>query len=182
MHARLHILYLAGGVVPVHESFSIIALATPTGGVSKGWLSNDVLQLFHFFTLQTADSDAMNIVSTAVPTCPSFIIEKLAMVRAALTSAAADAASPLYRPNTHDDGSEAPTSLSLRQMLRAARRAAASLHNSTQHQPLPAIIGEFLEAALMTEFMPRAERAAVCVCMYDVVTLDACLAGAVHPA
>ena len=51
--------------------------------------------------------------------------------------------------------------LSMRQIIRAARRAATANFEESTEDERAEDIGNSLEAALMTEFMPRAERASV---------------------
>jgi MoxR-like ATPase len=184
-------------VYPVHPSFRVIGLAVPRERRSRRWLTNEVMQMFHFFIMsQKSKIDLKPFIHAAVPLCPINIIEKLVSTRRSLLEAASDKGSPLWVgsddiaqeqyknirtiedtyviPNTNpyndknngdnddDDIDELPagaqaTILSLRQILRVARRASAAPKGTD----LSSDVGATLEAALMTEFMPRPERSAV---------------------
>ena len=195
----------------VHPGFRIVALAVPRGSRDRRWLSNEIMQLFHFFVMPLAltsietNSHLVPHILATVPSCPRAIAEKLVKVRNLLFSAACDKSSPLWvgsddiaqqqyknirtvedtyvLPNTIPDALAASsnevkttggqsdvnyvhkylpagvhaTTLSLRQIFRAARRAAAS----PERTDLDLDIGGTLDASLMTEFMPRAEGVAV---------------------
>ena len=231
-------------VHPVHPSFRILGLGIPTSRRGKTWLSNEVMQLFHFFSLPRM-TKFYDVVSKTVPNCPPTIIVKLVNVRENLLAAANDSSSPLWvdggpvaanienidtdesiptytvrfldgevrkgvrleqmkllngAVNEYQVGSKvaakaggwtryyegeiasidaAPESrrdianseersaanssqavtLSLRQILRAARRVSFNYNLRLEEQLED--VGNGLESALMTEFMPRSERAAV---------------------
>ena len=184
-------------VYPVHPSFRVVGLAVPREKVARRWLTNEVMQMFHFFVMsQTTKVHLVPYIQAAVPLCPIKVVEQLVHVRTSLLRAANDKGSPLWvgsediakeqyknirtvedtyvLPNTNPYNShekqilednvalELPagaqaTILSLRQILRIARRASAAPKGTD----LNADVGATLEAALMTEFMPRPERSAV---------------------
>ena len=110
----------------IHPAFRILALATPSP--PKGWLSNEVLQLFHFFH-QDGLADLSPVLAAVALEAPALRARLLAL-RRHLAEAALDRGSPLYC-----DG-PAVCTLSLRGMLRCLR------------------LGGGLRAALMVDLMP----------------------------
>jgi MoxR-like ATPase len=77
------------GIFPVHPGFRILALATPP---SRGqpWLTNEVLHLFHFFTLQmdmTSEEGrghTTNLVQSVVPSLAENVAPTLSIFAAKL--------------------------------------------------------------------------------------------------
>jgi MoxR-like ATPase len=169
----------AANVRPVHPAFCILCLAAPperkgAGGGSR-WLTNEILQLFHYFSVAppvplaaaaaaarggaAADpyavevakekmvaaeykfgiSHTVAIVGAAVPECPKSLAMRLARARGALRALSDDATN------------QVSATLTLRHVLRIARRALA----------FPDELGATVESAVMSSFMPPAERAAV---------------------
>ena len=88
----------ARNVAVVHPSFRVLGLAVPRDCRSRRWLSNEVMQLFHFFVLPGLSSEILLTphVGRAVPHCPSSIVESLVRVRSLLLAAAVDPGSPLW--------------------------------------------------------------------------------------
>ncbi|CAK9041109.1 von Willebrand factor A domain-containing protein 8 [Durusdinium trenchii] len=130
-----------------HPKFRVLALATPQRH-AKGWLSNEILQLFHFFTLPRR-AELLPVVSASVPHCPRAVAERLLQLRTSLLTASQDSSSPLWSGSSPMDlqGAMTPTvMLSLRSLLRAARLAAESSE-----------IADYLQS----DFLPLAERTAV---------------------
>lgn len=190
----------------VHPSFRVVGLAVPRERRTRRWLTNEVMQIFHFFVLpHNSNVNLRPFVQSSAPACPADIVDKLVGVRRDLYRAAKDKGSPLWvgsdevaqtqyknirtvedtyvLPNTatttttttttsqsgeeesliieEEEEEELPagaqaTVLSLRQILRVAKRAGAAPPGTN----LDSDVGATLEAALMTEFMPRAERTA----------------------
>jgi hypothetical protein len=181
-------------VRPVHPAFRILCLAAPpektAGGGAKRWLTNEVLQLFHFFAITppvppaaavpasleeasvyakdenntdvyvaaTApyESEKSNqlmlvaeykfgvahtaaIVRSAVPECSTSLALRLARARGGL------------KRLSEEGGNQVSATLTLRHVLRIARRALT----------FPDELGATVESAVMSSFMPPAERAAV---------------------
>ena len=166
-------------VRPIHPAFRILGLADPSCQRSRRWLTNEVMQLFHYFTLPPI-VDFVPLVTKAIPACPLSIVEKLVMLRKKLLDAARDATSPLWVDLGHSirrsesDESESEevrgpsatisvqaVSLSLRQIIRSARRASTVNVDAMKESKHLSDVADALESALMTEFMPVAERAAV---------------------
>jgi MoxR-like ATPase len=160
----------AAKVRPVHPAFRILCLAAPAERKgAKRWLSNEVLQLFHFFSIAppvplvaaaaTVATDSVDpyveemtsaeykfgvshtvaIVRGAVPECPPSLAIRLARARGAL------------KRLSEEGGNQVSATLTLRHVLRIARRAL----------PFPDELGATVESAVMSSFMPPAERAAV---------------------
>lgn len=178
------------GLRRVHPAFRVVGLAIPRAAKNRKWLSNEVLQLFHFFVMSCVGEvvDFAPFVQATVPNCPASIVTSLVRVRRLLRAAAVDRGSPLWvgsddqtRPEQFMDherdylkipdaaldcdsvcdsplppGAE-PIALSLRSILRAARRAATAPANVNANVD----VGTSVEAALMADFMPLPERAAV---------------------
>jgi len=185
----------------VHPSFRVVGLAVPRERRTRRWLTNEVMQMFHFFVMpHNSNVNLRPFVQSSAPACPADIVDKLVGVRRDLFRAAKDKGSPLWvgsdevaqtqyknirtvedtyvLPNTanttsqsgeedeesliiEEEEEELPagaqaTVLSLRQILRVAKRAGAAPPGTN----LDSDVGATLEAALMTEFMPRAERSA----------------------
>ena len=144
------------GLRCTHPTFRLIALATPNDSRSRSWLTNEALQLFHFFTLPP-QPDLLAVVK-AVPNCPEPVVRSLLRVRQLLYEASQDSSSALWAGNrgqVHVGSSL--VMLSLRSILRAARTAAAA----PASVDIASEIGEYLHSALMTDFMPLAESTAV---------------------
>ena len=141
----------------VHPSFRIVGLAVPRERSTRRWLTNEVMQMFHFFVMsQNSNLDLKPFVGASVPSCPKRVVNQLVNIRTDLLKAAVDKGSPLWvgsdeiaqtqyknigtnedvmvLPNTAPNkieteadtiipaGAQA-TILSLRQILRTARRA-----------------------------------------------------------
>eukprot|EP00913_Durusdinium_trenchii_P006748 g6344.t1 len=109
-----------------HPKFRVLALATPQRH-AKGWLSNEILQLFHFFTLPRR-AELLPVVSASVPHCPRAVAERLLQLRTSLLTASQDSSSPLWSGSSPMDlqGAMTPTvMLSLRSLLRHALRPGA---------------------------------------------------------
>ena len=141
-------------VLPIAAGFGVIALALPG---SKLWITPEHLGMFHFVAIPSAsDLEVTQVLQAAVPACPDAVKHALLLTRQGLREAVADAGSALW---TDEDGAagEPRQMLSLRMVLRAARRAAAA----PDGQNLMADAGSCVWHALMTDFMPRPERAAV---------------------
>lgn len=140
------------GTRVTHPSFRMVALATPPR--AKGWLTNEVLQLFHFFVLPR-NVDLQPVLSRSVPLCPHDLLQRLLQLRTRLLEASLDAGSPLWSGQNPLDtqGAIHPiVTLSLRSLLRAARVATG---NTTQD------VADYLQSALMMDFMPPNESAAL---------------------
>jgi len=147
----------ARNVQVVHPSFRIVGLAVPRERSTRRWLTNEVMQMFHFFIMsQNSNLDLKPFVGASVPSCPKRVVNQLVNIRTDLLKAAVDKGSPLWvgsdeiaqtqyknigtnedvmvLPNTAPNkieteadtiipaGAQA-TILSLRQILRTARRA-----------------------------------------------------------
>ena len=80
---------------PVHPSFRILGLAAPPDARGRRWLSNEVMQLFHFFHLPF-EQNIHSIVSNTVPECPQEVVNKLVEIREKLIESAIDPGSPLW--------------------------------------------------------------------------------------
>ena len=141
----------------VHPSFRVVGLAVPRERRTRRWLTNEVMQMFHFFVMsQNSNLDLKPFVGASVPSCPKRVVNQLVNIRTDLLKAAVDKGSPLWvgsdeiaqtqyknigtnedvmvLPNTAPNkieteadtiipaGAQA-TILSLRQILRTARRA-----------------------------------------------------------
>ena len=104
-------------IFPVHPGFRILALATPPTGEAP-WLTNEMLHLFHFFRLsidltsEEGREHSTALLQAVVPELPAEVPHALATFAAAMGNMEAD------QSNT------VSASVSLRLMLRAARRAA----------------------------------------------------------
>jgi MoxR-like ATPase len=137
-------------VFRVHPSFRVLALATPPQR-AEPWLTNEVLHLFHFFRISMematieGQGHAEQLINTIVPESdPS-------------TSAALAAFGARMEGMESDRSSTVVSAVSLRQMLRLARRSAAhpqELHTS-------------LSNACMLVYMPKAERDAVAAVLQE---------------
>eukprot|EP01048_Picozoa_sp_COSAG05_P002211 COSAG05_NODE_85_length_20698_cov_35.370309_15_plen_739_part_00 len=125
------------GIFCVHPSFRILALATPpTRG--QPWLTNEILHLFHFFRLDLDVRDEVGrehsagLVNSVVPGLDQNVAPILATLAAKLAEVKDDNTSTM-------DGS-----LSVRTMLRVARRTAM----------YPEDLNNAVSMNLMTMFMP----------------------------
>ncbi|CAE7558420.1 unnamed protein product [Symbiodinium sp. CCMP2456] len=143
------------GLRCTHPTFRLVALATPNDAHRRSWLTNEVLQLFHFFTLPL-QPELVPVIAAAVPDCPDRVVRSLLRVRQLLYEASQDSGSSLWT-GTKDDGANPSVMLSLRAILRAARTAAAA----PSTVDIASEIGAYLQSALMTDFMPAAESGAV---------------------
>ena len=137
-----------------HPTFRLVALATPNDAHRRSWLTNEVLQLFHFFTLPV-QPELGPVIAAAVPDCPQRVLRSLLRVRQLLYEASQDSSSSLWTGTK--DGANPSVMLSLRAILRAARTAAAAPSSID----IASEIGAYLQSALMTDFMPAAESGAV---------------------
>ena len=138
------------GIFCVHPSFRILALATPpTRG--QPWLTNEMLHLFHFFQLdmdissETGREHAATLLRSVVPNLSDEVPPKLAAFAANLAEVDADSASTT-------DGS-----MSVRMMLRVARRAVA----------YPDDLSDAVAMNMMTMFMPSHARGMINGLMND---------------
>eukprot|EP00729_Bicosta_minor_P004263 gene4263-23013_t len=120
----------------IHPGFRILALANPPER-SRPWLTNEVMHLFHFFSLDGQAMDAAAIVKAEARRA------KPADLSARMTGLAAELA-----VISADGTNSISANLSLRQMLRVARRSAAY-----PEETVPT-----LASALMLSFMPATER------------------------
>ena len=126
----------ARGIFMVHPSFRIVALATPPTQHTP-WLTNEMLNLFHFFLLEMdVKSDvgrehAASLVESVVPNLSTGMAPKLATLAAKLAMA-------------QEDDDRMQGSMSLRMMLRIARRAAIYAED----------LSDAISMNMMTMFMP----------------------------
>ena len=131
-------------IFPVHPGFRILALATPPTG-SAPWLTNEMMHLFHFFRLSIDMTSAegrdrsTSLIQAVVPGLPAEVPQSLASFASAMGNMEADASNTVS------------AAVSLRLMLRAARRAAV----------YPTDFYNIISAGIMLRFMPAAARAAV---------------------
>jgi MoxR-like ATPase len=141
----------ARGIYRVHPSFCVLALANPPTRQDP-WLNNEVLHLFHFFTVkmdlsstlgQSHNADLLQAIVPGVPRGFADSISTFAMHMERLVE---------------DSLSSVTTPVSLRQMLRMARRAAQ----------YPGEVHSSLYNACMMMYMPRAEKEAV-IALMDTV-------------
>ena len=81
----------------VHPGFRIVGLAVPRERSTRRWLTNEVMQMFHFFVMaQTNNLDLRPFVTAAVPSCPDEVVRQLVDIRTDLLHAAVDKGSPLW--------------------------------------------------------------------------------------
>lgn len=101
----------ARGVARVHPAFRVVGLAIPREKRSARWISNEVLQMFHFFLLPRVgvSVDLTPFVQAAVPACPAPVVRSLVVLRQLLLAAAVDKGSPLW-VGSDDSASAVPLS------------------------------------------------------------------------
>ena len=141
----------ARGIYRVHPSFCVLALANPPTK-QEPWLNNEVLHLFHFFTVEmdlsstSGKSRNIELLQTVVPGVPPEFANALSEFCMHMEQMDEDPLSSVKSP------------VSLRQMLRMARRAAQ----------YPREVHSSLYNACMMMYMPRAEKEAVVALMGTV--------------
>jgi MoxR-like ATPase len=141
----------ARGIYRVHPSFCVLALANPPTRQDP-WLNNEVLHLFHFFTVEMDLSSTVgqgrnaDLLQAIVPGVPRDFAESMSKFAMHMERMGEDPLSSVTSP------------VSLRQMLRMARRAA-------QH---PSELHSSLYNACMMMYMPKTEKEAV-VALMDTV-------------
>ena len=141
----------ARGIFLVHPSFRVLALANPPTK-NDPWLNNEVLHLFHFFDVEmdlvsdVGKSRNVDLLSLIVPGVSTDFANAICEFAMHLEQMDEDPLSSVKSP------------VSLRQMLRMARRAAV----------LPDEVHSSLYNACMMMYMPRAEKEAV-VTLMDTV-------------
>jgi hypothetical protein len=121
----------ARNIFPVHPSFRILCLATPPT-MEAPWLTNEMMNLYHFFTLDvdlTSEQGREHSASLLQSIVSGFQPEISATLSAYASAVGADA-------------------ISLRTMLRIARRTAQ----------YPSDLSEAVSMNMMTMFMPAAAR------------------------
>ena len=143
----------ARGIYRVHPSFCVLALANPPSK-QEPWLNNEVLHLFHYFTvemdLSSSEGKSRNVelLQNIVPGVPEDFANAISEFSMHMEQMDEDPLSSVKSP------------VSLRQMLRMARRAA-------QH---PNEVHSSLYNACMMMYMPRAEKEAT-MSLMDTVGL-----------
>ena len=126
----------AANVHPIHPGFRILALANPPER-SRPWLTNEVMHLFHFFSLDGQAMDVPAIVKASARRAkPADLSARMVGLAAELAIISADGTNSIS------------ADLSLRQMLRVARRSVE----------YPEETVATLASALMLSFMPSTER------------------------
>jgi hypothetical protein len=102
----------ARNVHPIHPNFRILALATLPER-TRPWLTNEVMHLFHYFSLDGQAIDPVAVVKAATPAInPRGLAEQMEVLAAKLTEISEDGTNSIA------------ADLSLRQMLRVARHGA----------------------------------------------------------
>jgi MoxR-like ATPase len=126
----------ARGIFMVHPSFRILALATPPSQTAP-WLTNEMLNLFHFFSLEMdirsdiGREHAALLVDSVVPNLEIDVAPRLATLGAKLADA-------------QEEDERMQGSMSLRMMLRVARRTAVYTDD----------LSDAINMNMMTMFMP----------------------------
>lgn len=123
-------------IFAVHPSFRIVATATPPS-TSNPWLTNEVMHLFHFHSLdETAPMALSSLLKSIVPSAPLEILKNLEKFSKKLNELCED---PTVQLGTR---------LSLRQLIRLAKTSADFAEE----------IYEGLCGACMVHFMPSAKK------------------------
>eukprot|EP01043_Picozoa_sp_COSAG02_P007426 COSAG02_NODE_221_length_28385_cov_5.795164_7_plen_1631_part_00 len=143
----------ARGIYRVHPSFCVLALANPPTRQDP-WLNNEVLHLFHFFTVEmdlsstVGQSRNADLLQAIVPGVPRGFADSISTFAMHMERLGEDPLSSVTSP------------VSLRQMLRMARRAAK----------YPGEVHSSLYNACMMMYMPKSEKESV-VALMDTVGL-----------
>ena len=120
---------------PIHPRFRIIALANPPSRTSP-WFTNELLHLFHFFSLDGPGLlDYSSLLRKAVPTANGDAVRSICDLAVQLGAI------------SEDKTNGVSAALSLRQLLRVARRSAL----------YPKDTAGVIATALLLPFVPTAE-------------------------